>query len=224
MTKRLIKEALTDLLEQEDIHCISVRMLCEKADINRSTFYLNYETIDDLLEDFTNDYIKFLFSGMIKDIYEALTHTDEKELDQMIVKFYRANDFKSMKQVMDQFVALLEKEFKKSESLSHGEIKDVMKYVYNHYNLDLSVDYLADQVCLAPSYLSHIFKKETGENLGKFIKRVRMEKAKDMLENTHERIVAIAVAVGYSNVSYFCQSFREYYGISPQKYRNQGEA
>lgn len=161
---------------------------------------------------------------MIKDIYEALTHTDEKELDQMIVKFYRANDFKSMKQVMDQFVALLEKEFKKSESLSHGEIKDVMKYVYNHYNLDLSVDYLADQVCLAPSYLSHIFKKETGENLGKFIKRVRMEKAKDMLENTHERIVAIAVAVGYSNVSYFCQSFREYYGISPQKYRNQGEA
>ena len=125
---------------------------------------------------------------------------------------------------MDQFVVLLEKEFKKSESLSHGEIKDVMKYVYNHYNLDLSVDFLADQVCLAPSYLSHIFKKETGENLGKFIKRVRMEKAKDMLENTHERIVAIAVAVGYSNVSYFCQSFREYYGISPQKYRNQGEA
>ena len=36
--------------------------------------------------------------------------------------------------------------------------------------------------------------------------------------------IAIAVAVGYSNVSYFCQSFREYYGISPQKYRNQGEA
>ena len=208
-------EKLTNLVKH-DIHIKDIESL--RKDFN--SFYDLYNASND----FTNDYIKFLFSGMIKDIYEALTHTDEKELDQMIVKFYRANDFKSMKQVMDQFVALLEKEFKKSESLSHGEIKDVMKYVYNHYNLDLSVDYLADQVCLAPSYLSHIFKKETGENLGKFIKRVRMEKAKDMLENTHERIVAIAVAVGYSNVSYFCQSFREYYGISPQKYRNQGEA
>ena len=82
---------------------------------------------------------------------------------------------------------------------------------------------MAECVCLTPSYLSHIFKKETGENLGKFIKRVRMEKAKDLLENSYEKIVAISVAVGYQNVSYFCQSFREYYGISPQKYRSQGE-
>jgi two-component system response regulator YesN len=50
-----------------------------------------------------------------------------------------------------------------------------------------------------------------------------MEKAKEMLETTHEKIVSIAVAVGYSNVSYFCQSFREYYGLSPQKYRSKGE-
>ena len=105
----------------------------------------------------------------------------------------------------------------------HKEVESVKKYIYNNYHLDLSVDQLAEYVCLAPSYLSHIFKKETGENLGKFIKRVRMEKAKDLLENSYEKIVAISVAVGYQNVSYFCQSFREYYGISPQKYRSQGE-
>ena len=107
--------------------------------------------------------------------------------------------------------------------MSHSEVQDVIRYVYNHYNLDLGVESLANAVNLAPSYLSHIFKKETGENLGKFIKRVRMEKAKEMLETTHEKIVTIAVAVGYSNVSYFCQSFREYYGLSPQKYRSKGE-
>ena len=50
-----------------------------------------------------------------------------------------------------------------------------------------------------------------------------MEKAKDMLENSYEKIVTISVAVGYQNVSYFCQSFREYFGISPQKYRSKGE-
>ena len=52
---------------------------------------------------------------------------------------------------------------------------------------------------------------------------VAMEKAKEMLESTHNKIVAISNAVGYPNVSYFCQSFREYYGISPQKFRSNGE-
>ena len=50
-----------------------------------------------------------------------------------------------------------------------------------------------------------------------------MEKAKEMLEETHEKIVQISYAVGYPNVSYFCQSFREFYGVSPQKFRNTGE-
>lgn len=194
-------------------------------DINRleedfNNFYKLYYSQDD----FSNDYIKFLLSGIIKDIYNALSEADEKTMDAMIVKFYRATDFKSIKAVMDQFLELLSEEFKKSENLNHQEIKDVIRYVYNNYNLDLSVDSLADQVCLAPSYLSHIFKKETGENLGKFIKKVRMEKAKELLETSNEKVVAIAVSVGYANVSYFCQSFREYYGISPQKYRNQGTA
>ncbi len=211
----------------EDIEDLTKRVKHDinLKDINRlkkdfDNFYAIYYAQDD----FSNDYIKFLFSGMIKDIYNALTVTKEKDLDAMIVRFYRANDFKAIRSIMDEFIALLEKEFQKSESLNHQEIKDVIRYVYNNYNLDLSVDSLAEQVCLAPSYLSHIFKKETGENLGKFIKRVRMEKAKELLESSNEKIVSIAVAVGYANVSYFCQSFREYYGISPQKYRSQGES
>ena len=82
---------------------------------------------------------------------------------------------------------------------------------------------LAEKVYMATSYLSHIFKKDTGQNLSKFIKAYRMEKAKEMLEETHEKIVQISYAVGYPNVSYFCQSFREFYGVSPQKFRMSGE-
>lgn len=100
-----------------------------------------------------------------------------------------------------------------------GKVEAVKKYILKNYKDDIGVEQLADAVDLTPSYLSHIFKKETGENLGKFIKKVRMEKARDMLENSYEKIVNISEAVGYQNVSYFCKSFREYYGISPQKFR-----
>lgn len=66
---------------------------------------------------------------------------------------------------------------------------------------------LAERVFLAPSYLSTIFKKETGQNLSKFIKICRMEKAREMLEGTKDKIVSISEKVGYPNVSYFVRAF-----------------
>jgi two-component system response regulator YesN len=105
----------------------------------------------------------------------------------------------------------------------HREIESVKQYIYEHYGEEISVEYLADLVYMPPSYLSCVFKKETGQKLSKFIKAYRMEKAKEMLEESHKKIVTISNEVGYPNVSYFCQSFREYFGISPQKFRSQGE-
>jgi len=220
------KQAVIELNPYEDMEELSKRVRHEiklrDADAIRQDF-TDFISKYGNQNDYTRDYIKFLSSTLIKDIYSALIDTRQKEMEDMIVQFYRTDDVRQLNTIVNKLIDLLEKEFKKSESLVHSEVQDVIRYIYAHYNLDLSVDLLAEYVCLAPSYLSHIFKKETGENLGKFIKRVRMEKASDMLKNTHEKIVTVAVAVGYNNVSYFCQSFREYYGISPQKYRNQGE-
>ena len=105
----------------------------------------------------------------------------------------------------------------------HREVEEVKRYINTHYGEEISIEMLAERVFLAPSYLSTIFKKETGQNLSKFIKICRMEKAREMLEGTKDKIVSISEKVGYPNVSYFCQSFREYYGMTPQKYRDQGE-
>lgn len=98
-------------------------------------------------------------------------------------------------------------------------VETVKNYIREHYNEDLDLENLSNMVYLTPRYLSHIFKKETGYGINKYIKAMRMEKAKELLENTHMKIVSICTAVGYSNVSYFIQSFREYFGKSPEKFR-----
>ena len=100
---------------------------------------------------------------------------------------------------------------------------DQMESFPNHKFKLYEGQQLADMVYLAPSYLSSLFKKETGQNLSKYIKQYRMEKAKELLTGTNMKIVNISEQVGYPNVSYFVQSFREYFGISPQKFRDQGE-
>lgn len=171
----------------------------------------------------SQSYVKFVFSGIIKEIYDMLPDKDQRETSQAVDAVYRAEDFSRVMDVLGEGIGQMERVFAANSQMMHREIGTVKQYIYANYDKDLSVDLLAEQVFMAPSYLSHIFKKETGQNLSKFIKSLRMEKAKEMLTDSHKKIVNISCDVGYPNVSYFCQSFREYYGVSPQRYRNQGE-
>ena len=173
--------------------------------------------------EYSQVYVKFIFSNLLKDFYDALPEDKRGSLDREIEQLYRSTDFGSVKAIIDENIARLEDAFKVKPQMAHREIEAVKQYIYDHYKEELSIDILARLVYMAPSYLSAVFKKEVGQNLSKFIKEYRMVKAKDMLENTHMKIVQVSEAVGYPNVSYFCQSFREFFGISPQKFRNQGE-
>jgi len=60
MTKRMLKDALIEMLKEKDIYHISIRELCERADVNRTTFYKYYGSQFDLLTDMENDMIEFL--------------------------------------------------------------------------------------------------------------------------------------------------------------------
>ena len=173
--------------------------------------------------DFSQVYIKFLFGNLLKDFNANIPDSDEKNLDAEIDTLYKATDFAAVMAVAQNSIDRLEKVFDNNPQMLHREIEVVKQYIYDNYEKEISVDSLADMVFMAPSYLSAVFKKETGQNLCKFIKAYRMEKAKELLEDSLLKIVDISNRCGYANVSYFCSSFREYYGVSPQKFRESGE-
>ena len=172
---------------------------------------------------FSQVYIKFLFANLLKDFNEVLPDSDEAVLDAEIEALYKAGDFNTVIMIVNKNIDCLEEYFMENPQMMHREVDVVKQYICEHFGEELGIDKLAELVFMAPSYLSSIFKKETGLNLSKFIKAYRMERAKDMLENSMSKIIDISVACGYPNVSYFCSSFREFYGVSPQKYRENGE-
>lgn len=174
-------------------------------------------------KDFSQVYIKFIFSNLLKDFYDNIPDVSEIELNNEIDRLYKSSDFDTVIEIINTNIDRLDRTFSDNPQMVHREIEDVKQYIYAHYGEEIGVEQLAEMVYMAPSYLSCIFKKETGQNLSKFIKAYRMEKAKEMLENSHKKIVNVSNDVGYPNVSYFCQSFREYFGVSPQKFRSQGE-
>ena len=82
-TASLFDEALIILLEQKDIDYITVKEICEKAGVNRSTFYLHYDTVDDLLNETLDYIVKKLINHFNKEPKEfilSLNTLDKKDL------------------------------------------------------------------------------------------------------------------------------------------------
>lgn len=99
--------------------------------------------------------------------------------------------------------------------LVHKIIHTINKTFCEPYTLD---DY-AKEFCLSKYHLSHIFKKYTGISPIAYRNRLRLRYAKGMLEKTDASIAEIAENIGFAGQQYFCEAFRESFGISPSEYR-----
>lgn len=86
---------------------------------------------------------------------------------------------------------------------------------------DLNILTLSRSVYLSPAYLSNLFKKETGQTIGQYITMVRIQMAKELLNDETLKLYQIAKACGYSNQNYFSKAFKKNVGINPSKYRRQ---
>ncbi|MDT0122159.1 response regulator [Paenibacillus sp. RRE4] len=100
-------------------------------------------------------------------------------------------------------------------------IKQVQELVTRDTGQDLSVKMIADKVYLHPVYLSKIYKAETGEGLGDYMIRMRMERALYLLKNTNKKIYEITSELGYQNPQYFSKMFKKHYGLTPNEFRDQ---
>ena len=83
-----------------------------------------------------------------------------------------------------------------------------------------SIDEVAGAVCLSTSYFSTVFKSETGITFTDYLIKVRMEKARGLLENTSMKMYEISSRAGYENAAYFSAAFKRYYGKSPSEFQN----
>lgn len=162
-------------------------------------------------------YVKFILSNIYTSIHEEILKSDEYDLNEKIEKIYSCKTIQEISEILNDIIDKMEQT--NSISNERHDIEMVKLYIYENYGDDLSLEKLAQYVYMTPSYLSSIFKKATNMGINNFIKNYRMEQAKDMLENTNLKIKDICNKVGYSNTSYFCQSFREFYGLTPEKYR-----
>jgi AraC-like DNA-binding protein len=94
-------------------------------------------------------------------------------------------------------------------------------YINDHYNQSISIEKLAAIEHYNPSYYCEWFQKQHGLSPMAYIRKLRLENAKDLLRETELSILQIAEQVGYRNQSTLTRIFQEWMGITPSEYRMQ---
>ncbi|PYG88249.1 two-component system response regulator YesN [Ruminiclostridium sufflavum DSM 19573] len=95
----------------------------------------------------------------------------------------------------------------------------VNEYINKNYNINISLQSIADYVHVNSSYLSRLYKKKTGESIVDAINKHRIEISKKLLKNTTNKIFEIALSVGIEDPAYFTHVFTKYVGMSPKEYK-----
>lgn len=104
-------------------------------------------------------------------------------------------------------------------SSSERQARLAIDYIQSNYmDPNLSLNSICSYLNISTSYFSTIFKDETGETFTEVLSRTRMEKAKELLENTTMKNYEIAEKVGFSDPHYFGISFKKMTGCTPTEY------
>ncbi len=102
-------------------------------------------------------------------------------------------------------------------------IYEIKKYIESHYNGNISLQEIANHFYLSREYISRKFKQELGENISEYLTKIRIEKAKVLLQNPAMKISRIAEMVGFQDEKYFSKVFKKMVGISPNEHRKEAE-
>lgn len=104
-----------------------------------------------------------------------------------------------------------------------SDIEDALRYIAQNFALPITLDEVAAQVGLTPTYLSRKFKKFTGTTFKEYMNHIRIRQAKQMLLTTDDTITQIALSCGFNSSNYFKDCFRRVNGVSPSVFRKQSK-
>ena len=190
--------------------------------------YISFRT-DDMLDE---KLIEPLNSGHLM-ICPRVKDT-AKELCEQLIEIYEAKKDESeskittqvrTKIILLQFILEMWKKGFVIENDTSGRNtveKEMVSYIQQNFTGKISLREFGEQFHLSEKYISRYFKEHFHITLSQYVTYLRLEHAKQLLQDTDIPVTDVAMQSGYQNVSYFIRSFKKTYGISPLKYRTAG--
>lgn len=154
-----------------------------------------------------------------------------KELCEQLIEIYEAKNDESVskittqvrtKIILLQFILEMWKKGFVIENDTSGRNtveKEMVSYIQQNFTGKISLREFGEQFHLSEKYISRYFKEHFHITLSQYVTYLRLEHAKQLLQDTDIPVTDVAMQSGYQNVSYFIRSFQKAYAVSPLKYR-----
>jgi two-component system response regulator YesN len=121
-------------------------------------------------------------------------------------------------QIIDPMVTIFESQRRtKYQTIS----QEVVQMIHDRYDTDISMETCSNMLNYHPSYISKVLRQELGISFSDYLMQYRLNKAKEMLEDTEMKISEIAEKLRYNNSQNFIRSFRKMVGMTPGTYRDE---
>lgn len=174
LTRRLLRDSLVELMQNESIHKISIKQICETANVNRTTFYAHYCDRYELLEDVERETAKCISAEFDK-------HSDENEPEKQLERF-----FKYIIDNIERFRVLLRdcKDNTFALGLAHLSIKrfiadekfvkmkeDAREFIYQYIitgSLNIIEKLIKNEIDKNPGEIARMFKTVVNGSIGAF--------------------------------------------------------
>lgn len=146
-------------------------------------------------------------------------HTAYNFSDEFIRKVDALNEpSKIMEHIAAKILELTNMVKKNRERVKHSPyIRKTINYINDNINKRITVGELAKDCGISADYLSHLFKREMGENLTSYILRQKLEISKTLLWEGYDNS-KICYALSFCSQSHFISSFKKQYGITPTEF------
>lgn len=122
--------------------------------------------------------------------------------------------------ILNSYLTALDKKANESGEGDVELLSRIEDEIQQNYKDNLSLKELSDKYFINSAYLGQLFKKKYGIYFKDYLNCVRIEKAKELLLNSNEKVYKVSELVGYNNVDYFINKFTKVVGTTPSKYRN----
>jgi two-component system response regulator YesN len=134
----------------------------------------------------------------------------------------RLSDMRSFAQIQEwaeALISLIRDKLEKDVDLHQQSLIQAIKSYIDSNLAMVSLQAIADHVSLHPVYVSKLFRKLCDISISDYLLKLKMEHALAFLRDTGDKVYEISEKLGYSNSQYFIKVFKDYYGMTPQEFR-----
>lgn len=167
--------------------------------------------------------LHYLYNKILGNLFSRYAAFSEKDLylnmkSIMIENIWLCRDFEEWKTFVRDYCIYLSAILSKGV-VEYPFIEEALDYIHSHFTKNINMAIVANHVSVNYTWFSEKFKEHTGTNFNEYLKNLRIEEAKRLLEKDCYKVYEVAERCGFSDVKYFMKTFRQATGKTPTEWK-----